>query len=202
MARSGSKGGPNPGVFMSSHTKRIKWGACTVGALAAAVLAVSATPAAASGTYSGLDYVYGAGPYIGDWTNEGVVDRNTHASSNATCLWQAILWADGFLTASGVDGVFGTGTYNATKAWQNEENYYNPDANLTVDGSAGKATWGRADLRVGMTGGSEAAGQILYARYLGNVRNVTLKRATDGNYQFIDADGAWRNAGYNYRTCS
>ncbi|MDX3098989.1 peptidoglycan-binding protein [Streptomyces sp. ME19-03-3] len=122
---------------MSLHTKRFKWGACTVGALTAAVLAVSATPAAASGTYSGLEYVYGDGAWSDDWGNEGVVDTNTNRTSNATCLWQMVLWADGYLSSSGDDGDFGSQTKTATANWQSAHG-------LTADGSAGKASWSRA----------------------------------------------------------
>jgi hypothetical protein len=199
----GSKEGPNPGVFMGWHNKRIKWGTCTVGALTAAVLAMSTTPAAASGSYSGLDYVYGADTYIGDWSNEGVVDRDTHASSNATCLWQAVLWADGFLYGDEVDGVFGTRTYNATKDWQEYQNNTNGGANLTLDGSAGKQSWTRAGEFLIKTGGSEAAGQTLYLAYKGSMGwDLPLKRDADGNYHFRDGNGDMRKAGYNYRSCS
>ncbi|WP_351237226.1 peptidoglycan-binding domain-containing protein [Streptomyces sp. NPDC002133] len=170
---------------------RIKLGACTVGALTAALLVVSTTPAAASGTYSGRAYVYGGGVFEGDWDDEGIVSRSTHASSNATCMWQKILWADGFLdSTSDIDGVFGTETYNATRAWQEYENQYG--AGLVVDGSAGKATFGRAHEYFDTANG----------KFLGLLRNFDMKRDADGNYQFVDGDGSWRKAGYDYRSCS
>jgi peptidoglycan hydrolase-like protein with peptidoglycan-binding domain len=191
------QGGPSPGVFMSWHTKSIKWGACTVGALTAAILAVSTSPAAASGTYSGLDYVYGSDGWVGDWSNEGVLSVNMHASSNATCMWQAILWADGKLASlSDVDGVFGNKTYNATRSWQSAER-------LTVDGVVGKATFGRAELRRIYRSGSYSAGQTVNFIYEGKVNWLSVKRDADGNYQFWDGSaGVWRKAGYNYRTCT
>ncbi|MEV0495638.1 peptidoglycan-binding domain-containing protein [Streptomyces atratus] len=184
---------------MSWYTKRVKLGACTVGAVAAAVLAAGTTPAAASGTFSGLAYVYGAGTFGDDWNNEGVLSTSTHAYSNATCLWQKILWADGKIASSSdIDGIFGTQTYNATKAWQQSYG----DGLLTVDGVVGKGTFGRAGGWVGWTGGSEAAGQTLNLIYVGTAHRFDLKRDTDGNYQFVDGDGAWRKAGYDYRSCS
>ncbi|MFF3257291.1 peptidoglycan-binding protein [Actinacidiphila glaucinigra] len=179
---------------MSSHTKRIKWGACTVGALTAAVLAMSTTPAAANGTYSGLEYVYGAGAWSDDWGNEGVVDTNTNRTSNATCLWQMVLWANGYLSSnSDIDGDFGSGTKTATANWQSA-------SGLTADGSAGKASWSHAAGRINYSSGTESD---LYLTYVGSAgRSFILHRFPDGVYQFVDADGASRNAGYNYRTCS
>ncbi|MFE5191663.1 peptidoglycan-binding protein [Streptomyces sp. NPDC056628] len=177
---------------MSSHTKRIKWGACTVGALTAAVLAVSATPAAASGTYSGLDYVTGAGAWSDDWGNEGVVDTNTNRTSNATCLWQTVLWAHGYLSSTDVDGDFGSRTKTATANWQS-------DNGLTADGSAGRASWSDAAGWIRYSGGTDSD---LYLVYAGSARSFMLHRFPDGVYQFAEAGGASRNAGYNYRTCS
>ncbi|WP_406408107.1 peptidoglycan-binding protein [Streptomyces sp. NBC_01643] len=187
---------------MSWHTKRIKLGACMVGALTAAVLVVSTTPAAAAGTYSGLAYVYGTGEFDGDWGNEGILQRTTHASSNATCLWQMILWADGELDSkSKVDGVFGDGTYNATRAWQQRENV-NYGAGLTVDGSVGKGTFAWAQTWLQVVSGGEGAGQTLYLSYNGLYDHFDARRLPDGNYEFVDGDGSWRKAGYDYRTCS
>ncbi|MEV6109165.1 peptidoglycan-binding protein [Streptomyces sp. NPDC051940] len=180
---------------MRMRMKRFKTGAWVVAALTATILAVGTSPAAASGTYSGRAYVYGAGLYVDDWDNEGVVDRDTNRVSNATCLWQKVLWADGFLPLSGVDGVFGDGTYNATRAWQRAQ------TGLADDGSAGKASWHVAGFSVWLYG-SDAAGATMTGQYRGDYAYFDIKRDTDGNYQFIDGDGAWRKAGYDYRTCS
>ncbi|GAA3774434.1 peptidoglycan-binding protein [Streptomyces phyllanthi] len=187
---------------MSWHRKRIKLGACTVGALTAALFAVSTTPAAASGTYSGLAYVYGTGAYTNDWGDEGILSRGTHASSNATCLWQKILWADGNLgSLSDVDGVFGTQTYNATRAWQQFETERH-GAGLAIDGSVGKETFAWANRNFYQTSGSTGPGQTLWLWYDGYIHDFQLKRDPDGNYQFEDRNFAWRKAGYNYQSCS
>ncbi|MEV6104469.1 peptidoglycan-binding protein [Streptomyces sp. NPDC051940] len=139
-----------------------------------------------------------------DWDNEGVVDRDTNRSSNATCLWQKVLWADGFLPASGVDGVFGDNTYKATKAWQVYRNKAY-EVGLAEDGSAGRATWGEAGYGAEGMGiyltGSDAPGATMTGNYIGRYAMFNMKRDADGNYQFIDGDGAWRKAGYDYRTC-
>ncbi|MFF9040299.1 peptidoglycan-binding protein [Streptomyces sp. NPDC014892] len=180
---------------MSLRT-RFKLAACTVGAVAAATLALGTTPAAASGTYSGLAYVYGADSYVDDWGNEGILSTGTNTNSNATCLWQKILWADGFLnSASDIDGRFGSDTKAATEALQR---YFD----LGVDGSVGQETFGHMDKWLYFVSGSTADGQTANLRYDGIVRDFNLSRNADGNYSFPDGDGTTRLAGYNYLTCT
>ena len=174
------------------NSKRSRIAACTIGALTAGVLALSATPASASGNYSGLAYVYGGGVFTDDWDNEGIVDTNDNSASNATCLWQKILWADGELAASGIDGDFGSGTKAATARWQTK-------FGLTSDGSAGKNTWTMAgnwlrNSSLGTTG--------TVAKYIGTSFTIDVTRDSDGYYHFLDGTGSGRIAGYNYRTCS
>jgi Putative peptidoglycan binding domain len=53
-------------------------------------------------------------------------------------MWQAILYAEGFLSCSGIDGEFGSGTAAATKKWQSRYG-------LSADGIVGGATWAKAD---------------------------------------------------------
>ena len=66
---------------------RFKLAACTVGAVAAATLALGTTPAAASGTYSGLAYVYGADTYIDDWGNEGILSTGVGFTAVLAAWW-------------------------------------------------------------------------------------------------------------------
>lgn len=190
---------------MNRNTTRTKWGAYAVGALTAAVLAVSTTPAAASGSYSGLPFVYGAGVFEDDWNNEGVVDIDTNKISNATCLWQKVLWANGYLSStSDIDGDFGPQTQTATANWQ-------AAAGLANDGSAGKASWNyAASGQIDYVSGSEASGASLTLKYNGynprtytwTGRTFTMTRNADGNYHFWDSSGVKRAAGYDYRTCA
>jgi hypothetical protein len=180
---------------MNRNSTRTKWGAYAVGALTAAVLAVSTTPAAADGS-SGLAFVYGAGVFEDDWNNEGVVDIDTNKISNATCLWQKILWADGHLSSTAdIDGDFGSQTRAATASWQDR-------FNLGVDGSAGAQTWTKAGTWLYYISGSEQSGQTLTLGYNGSSRDFTMTRNADGNYHFWDSSGVKRAAGYNYRTCA
>ncbi|MFI5674126.1 peptidoglycan-binding domain-containing protein [Streptomyces cellulosae] len=174
--------------------KRVQLAAGSVSALTAAVLALSATPASASGTYSGLAYVYGAGAFADDWGNEGIVDQSHNTSSNATCLWQKILYADGLLEAGDIDGVFGKDTAAATSQWQST---WTSD---TPDGSAGKLTWTAAGQFLFNSSGTRTGNTVSY--YSGLRRNISLSRDSDGYYHFTDGNDSGRIAGYDYRTCS
>lgn len=176
---------------MNLRTKKAKLAACTVGALSAALFAVSASPASASGTYSHAAYIQGGGGWADDWDDEGVVDLSHNTNSNATCLWQKILWADGLLPASGIDGRFGTNTYNATMKWQ-ALSLVSP-----ADGSAGKDTFTMAGTWLRDTDSDRQVDT-----YHGIDHDVSMTRDSDGHYHFVDGGGHGRVAGYNYLTCS
>ena len=165
-------------------------------ALVAAILALgmaTATPATADGSYSGRPYIWGEGTLTGDWDDEGVVNVSTHRVSNVTCLWQMILSADGYLSLSEVDGIFGDRTHAATVRWQR-------DRGLTPDGSAGRESWAKAGDRLHDTG-AEADGWR-YGYYAGTESSKTVRRSSAGNYQFWDSAGTYRTAAYNTRSCT
>lgn len=164
---------------------------------AAATLVLTAPPALATGTHSGLDYVYGANPWTDDWNNEGDLSTSTNTSSNATCMWQKILWSDGYLAASGIDGVFGENTKAATKAWQRA--FIGPNDG---DGIVGEKTFAQAATYLYYESGTDAAGYSLTLSYDGVVSNLVIGRDEQGRYTFRDGDNSLRLAGYNYRTCS
>jgi hypothetical protein len=181
---------------MSARVKRAQLAAGIVGALTVATVALSTSPASASGTYSGRAYVYGAGAFTDDWDDEGIVDTNDNSSSNATCVWQKVLWANGYLPWSGIDGAFGNTTKAATLNYQT-------DNRLQADGSAGKSTWAWAALgQLSYVSGSTDAGESLSLQYSGSHGSFSLIRDANGTYQFWDQDGVKRLAGYDYRTCS
>ncbi|GAA2417865.1 hypothetical protein GCM10010420_55290 [Streptomyces glaucosporus] len=163
--------------------KRFETAACTVGMLAAAVLGLSTTPAAASGDYSGRAYVHTAS----GWDDEGLLSTGRHASSNATCLWQKILWADGFLENSDIDGVFGPKTREATVRWQRWRG-------AGADGVVGPTTFSMAAAWGLWWDGSRT-------RYTGSSHEISITVDDSGRYGFYD-DGVHRKAGYDYRTCS
>jgi peptidoglycan hydrolase-like protein with peptidoglycan-binding domain len=158
-----------------------------------AALALSASPAQASGTYSGRDYLYGGGAWAGDWGDEGELSTNTNTRSNATCLWQTILSADGYLATSDIDGIFGSKTKAATKLWQDAKGLSDDD------GIAGKDTFGRAD---DFLVHFDSPNGTLRFFYNGRYWQPTIIREANGNYGFYDHNETYRLAGYNYRTCS
>jgi hypothetical protein len=112
--------------------------------------------------------------------------------SNATCLWQKILWADGALdSASDIDGIFGSDTETATRLWQHIEG-------LPVDGVVGPATFGKTGEH--LWGGDTGSTRTLTYNAYGP--DLTITRNASGQYGFIDGDGNSRLAGYDCRTCS
>lgn len=154
---------------------------------------VTAGSAAASGTYTGRAYIYGTGYLDGDWADEGVNNVSTHRYSNATCLWQTILRADGFLAESDVDGIFGDRTHAATVRWQRDHGLYG-------DGSVGRDTWARAGRKVTDTGPD---GDYRYGGYAGTHYSFAVLRHRDGGkYGFYEPGGGLRWASYDTRTCS
>ncbi|MCZ7414003.1 MULTISPECIES: peptidoglycan-binding domain-containing protein [unclassified Streptomyces] len=152
--------------------------------------ALASSPAVASNSYNGNAYIKGGGWFGDDWGDEGVLTTSTNANSNATCLWQKVLWADGFLPWSGIDGVFGKNTRAATVAWQQ---YHG----LPDDGAVGKDTFGMADGGLLDTNGNGAVDT--FGGYAGS---FNVWRDSQGRYAFYDGSGNARRAGYDYRTCS
>jgi hypothetical protein len=186
---------PTAGVTGPTHeensmnvSRRIRYTGCTAAAVTTAVV-MSASPASASGDYSGRAYVYGGGAFSNDWGDEGILSTSRPTSSNATCLWQKILWADGRLSWSGIDGIFGSGTRNATILWQR-------DWGLGDDGVVGKDTFGAADRWL-----RDISGNGVVDTYIGTHSTFSIGRNSDGNYISYDRQGDLRVAGYNYLTC-
>ncbi|WP_460062366.1 peptidoglycan-binding domain-containing protein [Streptomyces sp. YKOK-I1] len=175
---------------IAKHHSRIQAAFAVCAVMATVVL--SADPAQASGTYSGRAYIYGGGDWVGDWGDEGDLSTGTNTYSNATCLWQTILSADGYLSVSDVDGIFGSKTKAATKLWQDWKN-------LDNDGVAGKNTFDKADDKLEYF---DSPDDTLRFYYNGKYWQPTIIREASGNYGFYDAAGTYRLAGYNYRTCS
>ncbi|MFB6724955.1 peptidoglycan-binding protein [Kribbella sp. NPDC056345] len=154
---------------------------------------VTTTPAAASGSFTGRAYIYGEGSLIGDLDDEGVVNVATHRSSNVTCLWQTILWADGYLPASAIDGVFGDQTHAATVRWQRGRG-------LTGDGSVGRQTFAKAGQKLRDDGPSNDGHR--YGIYDGSRHYLGIRRPTTrGNWMFDTPHDYNIPAAYNRKTC-
>ncbi|GKQ40886.1 peptidoglycan-binding protein [Streptomyces sp. A012304] len=191
---------------MSLRTTRKRLGAAVVAALAVGAMAVSASPASAKMSDG---YVRGYDEFAGDWGDEGELGRELGQTpdvsvSNAVCLWQRILWAEGArkthqpgspkFSKSDIDGVFGWDTYYATANLQRQWD-------IGVDTWVGNETFGRADNQLVKTGGSIDRGETLYLKYNGKEHDFNLRRNTQGIYLFPDANDDWRQAGYNYLSC-
>jgi peptidoglycan hydrolase-like protein with peptidoglycan-binding domain len=163
----------------------------TVASLGVAV--TTAAPAVADGSYTGRSTVWGSGTFSGDWDDEGVNNVSVNRVSNATCLWQMVLHADGYLDISDLDGIFGDRTHAATVRWQQARG-------LTGDGSAGRLSWAKAGDRLVDTGDDTSGYRTGY--YRGTRLTPSLGRTPAGVHQFWDTDGGvYRTASYNTRTC-
>jgi len=178
-------------LFRSRPLRRIATPLVAV-AIVTGVVAGTALPAAASGSYNGNAYISGSGKADDDFNDEGVLNKSTNSVSNATCLWQNILYADSELDFTGIDGSFGPGTYDATFGWQVTHG-------LDADGSAGKLTFTKLGSLISWLTHDDgtAAGT-----YYGHRYNVNLSRAANGRWSFQNrVDGKWYSASYNTRTC-
>ncbi|MEV0649778.1 peptidoglycan-binding domain-containing protein [Phytomonospora sp. NPDC050363] len=145
-----------------------------------AAMLTFATPAQASTTI-----VDGGGTVKDDWGdhyselgNELCNGCADSSNTDLVLMWQSVLYAEGFLVASAVDGYFGSGTEMATKKWQGRYN-------LTVDGRVGPATWRAADDRLSVhsyTGGSIVRYYPSTSGYVGLQRG---SGSGDGNYRLL-----------------
>lgn len=172
-----------------------------ISSLAVATLALSASPASAKMSDG---YVRGYDVFRGDWSDEGVFGFRLNSVSNAVCLWQAILWAEGATEENGsafdrsdIDGHFGTNTQYATKKlqvdWGLADNFGE------ADGRVGGNTFGKADDYLVKSGGSEERGDTLFLTYnAGSGRLFDLYRNSSGIYWFevVRDSGTWRGASY------
>ncbi|MEV0217894.1 peptidoglycan-binding domain-containing protein [Streptomyces sp. NPDC050704] len=169
--------------------------AVTVTATAGLAFGMS-TPLTASA--AGPHVVDGRGAAYNDWGDEGTLSVRRHAESNATRLWQTILYADGAKWRDGngrrhtftkydIDGSFGWKTRAATKWWQESQD---DDELENVDGIVDGETFGLADDALD---GPYRNGNVTYSGYR---YDVTFKRL-DGKY-YVKIDRRWRVAAYNW----
>ncbi|MDX2939533.1 peptidoglycan-binding domain-containing protein [Streptomyces ipomoeae] len=185
-----------------SRRKRLRGAAAVISAAVLTMMGLSASPASAKISDG---WVRGYDTFKGDWGDEGDLSRTSpFANSNATCLWQRILWAEGasavgydnkLFEKGHIDGSYGYRTHYTTRSLQSRWGLGN-------DGIAGNDTWGRADDNLVKISGSTADGEMLYLRYDGKEHSFSVQRNTEGKYLFPDGAGNWRQAGYEYLTCS
>ncbi|MFD7684845.1 peptidoglycan-binding protein [Streptomyces sp. NPDC059781] len=164
----------------------------TVPVALAAVTALGLDISAATSASANINdgYVSGSGAFADDWDDEGTLAQGYPGTySNATCLWQKVLYADGYLSTSEVDGVFGSTTHAATYTWQY-------DRGLEADGIVGKKTFTRAGNRL-----RDQTGDGKVDTYAGSRYDITVVRNSSGRYAFSEG-AATHVASYTSRTCS
>jgi len=175
----------------------------TVLAAAAVVLSSGTAHANNSGDYS-TSYVDGGDAYTDDWgenfedIGNSLCDGCANDNTDIVLVWQSILYAEGLLARSGIDGNFGPATDAATEKWQ-------AIYGLTADGWVGEGTWKAADNRLFLS----ASGTIVYylardkKQHVAFTRGSHLIRGDGGAYQLRGATGRDGKAvafGYNSDT--
>ncbi|GHI07315.1 hypothetical protein AQI88_20975 [Streptomyces cellostaticus] len=176
---------------MSMRTRAVAM--ATAALLGAGATGIALAPAANAASYHGID---GGGAVTDDWQDEENLGVDDYAQSNATALWETVLYADGAqwqdddgdwhtFTKSQIDGSFGPETESATQWWQ--EHYHLSDN----DGVVTDQSWTFAQRWLL---GPSSGGVVTYQ---GDVRNVTFKRIS-GKYRVrIKGTGPWKLAYYD-----
>ncbi|MFE2291254.1 peptidoglycan-binding protein [Streptomyces sp. NPDC059452] len=116
--------------------------------------------------------MHGTGPLAQHWDDEGLLGEDLPLHSDLVALWQAVLWADGYVNRSRIDCRYDEPTVRATRAWQNNHG-------LPADGIIGPKTFGKAGARL-----TERDGAVYYE---GRKHSVPFRRADDGRYLVKDA---------------
>ncbi|MFF4753668.1 peptidoglycan-binding domain-containing protein [Streptomyces sp. NPDC002514] len=139
----------------------------------AATCAASASPTASTPPPADRPaYVTGSGAYADDWSDEPLLEAGGTPHSDLIGLWQAILWADGYLPGSGITCAFDAATGGATQTWQ-------ANHGLGADGIVGAATFGFAARRLVST--------PPWTAYRGEKYTLPLRRGRGGIYEVYDA---------------
>ncbi|MEU9167269.1 peptidoglycan-binding domain-containing protein [Streptomyces sp. NPDC048420] len=165
----------------------------TAALLGAGAIGLAVAPAADAASYHGID---GNGPVNDDWQDEENLSVDDYTDSNATALWQSVLYADGALwqdedgdwhnfSKRQIDGSFGPQTESATQWWQEHYNLAENDGVVTDQSWEFAQKW--------LLGPSSGGG----VRYHGDKRDVDLKRVS-GKYRVkLKGTGSWRIAYYD-----
>ncbi|WP_406436388.1 peptidoglycan-binding protein [Streptomyces sp. NBC_00631] len=152
-----------------------------------------APAAAAAAPYHGID---GKDAVTDDWQDEENLGVDDHTTSNATALWQTVLWADGAqwededgdshaFGKDQIDGVFGPETESATQWWQQNFNLSENDGVVTDQ------SWRFAQAR--LTGPSKTS----TVTYTGGAQKASFKRV-GGKYRVrLLGTGTFKNAYYD-----
>ncbi|MFD8260184.1 peptidoglycan-binding protein [Streptomyces griseoluteus] len=115
--------------------------------------------------------VKGEGALADDWSDEPRLVPKHTPRSDLVGLWQAVLWADGYLARSSVNCTYDTATVQATRVWQSNHG-------LSADGIVGPVTYGFAGRRLVLLSP--------WTVYRGEVRDLPLRRGRKGAYEVDD----------------
>jgi hypothetical protein len=189
---------------MIFRTTRARLAGAVIATCATVAMALSASPASAK-TSDG--FIRGYDMVEGDWSDEGIISAGEYSSSNATCMWQRILWAEGAPKPNGlkfseadIDGHFGSNTTHATKWLQWKFGLV--DSPSKADGRVGPNTFRKAQDHLVWRSGITTPGSPIYFMYEGWRYNTRMSRDGDGKYGFQDGTDHARRADYNSNTCA
>jgi peptidoglycan hydrolase-like protein with peptidoglycan-binding domain len=86
-------------------------------------------------------------------------------------MWQAVLWADGYLSGSRITCRYDAATREATRIWQSNHG-------LVADGVAGRQTFAFAGARL--------VASAPWTVYVGERYDLPLRRSGNGVYEVYD----------------
>ncbi|MCM0675076.1 peptidoglycan-binding protein [Micromonospora phytophila] len=134
-------------------------------------------------------YIAGSSTVTDDFGDEGTLRRgNSYAYTTAVALWQSILYAEGYISESGIDCSFGSGTEAATKKFQTRYG-------LGADGVVGTNTWSRADNRLSLVPG-DSTQDLVYYTALDGTQVPFLRDKSGGIYWVRVSPYKWASAAY------
>ncbi|MGW1893499.1 peptidoglycan-binding domain-containing protein [Streptomyces sp. NPDC002004] len=139
-------------------------------ALLCAAACTAGEPAAAPQPHP-APYITGSGTLADDWRTLDRLGDRREVRSDLPGLWQAVLWADGYLPQSAITCTYDAATRAATRVWQSNHG-------LSADGVVGPTTYGFAGRRLTATPG--------WTVYRGERYDLPLRRDRDGVYEVWD----------------
>jgi len=158
---------------------RYRWALSTAVASAIVVSGAVSAQASAASPYSGTYTTLGSLPTIG---------TKAIRTGNIVAMWQNVLYDSGFISkcasqaSNAIDGVFGSGTAAATKAWQ-------ATRGLSADGVVGPKTWAALWKETGLNPSHQSPPGIDYS-YFGGVDFTNFERMPP-NSDVLPAGWVW-----------
>lgn len=181
------------------HTRRARLSA-VIAAVVTGALAAGAAPASAKASDG---YVSGAYQFQDDFGDEGTLTTSSYAHTNATALWQWVLWAEGAEKSNGdpflradIDCRFGSDTRSATISLQRTLKLDD------IDGKVGTETFGAVDKNIEYVSTDYDSGAYrTRLRYTGDANSCFLYRSSTGVYRIHIPNVGWKPASYTYASC-